>query len=123
MVSRQVPDLLTNGPPLDLQKVQRAYEGMSQDQLLAELTRINEALARQTRSVVTQNIQAVSGLDQPVVRSPRMDAPSRPADPDPQRSRPSQPTALDLLISGRRMGPRLAQRLAMASARAARGGR
>jgi len=123
MASKLVPDLLTNGPPLDWRKVERAYAGMSQEQLLTELTRINEALARQTRSVVTANIQQVSGLDQPVVRSPRMDALSRPADHEARRSQPSKPTALDLLISGRRMGPRLAQKLAAASARAARGNR
>ncbi len=101
----------------DWKMVERAYEGMSQERLLAELTRINEALATQTRSVVTANLTQPD-LDQPVIRSQRMDAPSRPPDHERQRSQPSQPGALDLLISGHRMGPRLARKLTLASARA-----
>ncbi len=100
----------------DWKMVERAYEGMSQDRLLEELTRINGLLATQTRSVVTQQIQP--DLDQPVIRSQKMDVPSRPPDHERRPSPPSQPGALDLLISGHRMGPRLARKLTLASARA-----
>jgi len=117
MAWKPVPSLpLSEQKPLDLTTLEKAYAGWTTDQLLEELTRINGQLETQTRSVVTSQLQP--DLDQPVVRSPRMVALSRPPDHDPQRSRPSQPTALDLLISGSRMGPRLARKLAIASARA-----
>ena len=120
MAWKPVPNLRMSETPPDWKTIERAYAGMSQDQLLEQLTRINEALGHQTRLDVTQQIRSrvASDLDQPVIRSPKTDAQSRPADHDRQRSRPSQPTALDLLISGKRMGPRLAQRLTLASARA-----
>ncbi len=102
----------------DWKMVERAYEGMSRDRLLAELTRINEALATQTRSVVSQQITYQPDLDLPVIRSQKTEGPSRPPDHERRPSQPSQPGALDLLISGHRMGPRLARKLTLASARA-----
>ncbi len=117
MVWKPVPDLPMNERTLDLTVLERAYQGWSAEELLAELTKINGLLATQTRSVVTQQMRPPD-LDQPVIRSQTTVAPSRPADLEPQRFRPPQPSALDLLISGHRMGPRLAQKLAMASARA-----
>jgi hypothetical protein len=117
MESKLVPGSLMRDRQPDWKTLERAYAGWSADQLIAELTKINALLATQTRSVVTNQMQPPD-LDQPVIRSQTMDAPSRPADLEPLRSRPPQPSALDLLISGQRMGPRLAQKLAMASARA-----
>ena len=118
MAWKPVPNLpLSDQKPLDLTLLEKAYRGWTAEQCLEELTRINLALATQTRSVVTAQMQPPD-LDQPVVRSQTMDAPSRPADHERRPSHQSQPTAVDLLISGRRMGPRLAQKLTLASARA-----
>lgn len=119
MASRLEPDLPMSDRLPDWSTIERAYERMDRDQLLAELTRINGLLATQTRSVVSANVQ-LPDLDQPVLRSPRMAAPSRPSDHERRASRPSPPTALDLLISGGRMGPRLATKLMLASARSRR---
>jgi hypothetical protein len=59
----------------------------------------------------------VANIDQPVLQSRRTGDPSRPADRGLPPSQRSQPGALDLLISGRRIGPRLAAKLVQASAK------
>jgi len=115
MALKLEPDLPMSERLPDWKMVERAYEGMSRERLLAELTRINEALATQTRSAVTQ--QLMPDLDQPVIRSQRTADPSRPPDRGHPPSQTPPPGALDLLISGHRMGPRLASKLALASAR------
>jgi len=117
MALKLEPDLPMSERLPDWKILERAYEGWSSERLLEELTRINALLATQTRSVVTANIQQPD-LDQPVIRSPKMADLSRPPDHDRQRSQTPQPTAVDLLIGGKRMGPRLAQKLTLASARA-----
>lgn len=117
--SKLVPPSLMSETRPDWQAVERAYRSMSPERLLEELTRINSLLGHQTRSVVSANLSQylMHDLDQPVQRSPRTADLSRPADREPRPSQKSQPGALDLLITGRRIGPRLAAKLVQASAR------
>ena len=110
---------------------QRTLERMSQDQLRAELTRINALLEQQSRMAIRETIEHgtsvalsdwIQSLDRPVLRSTAPELPSsnsargRAAQASP-RSRP--PSPLDLLAKSARMGPRLAAKLVAASARSA----
>lgn len=106
----------------DWNAVERAYQAMTTDQLLAELARVGSLLERQTRSGVSSLLQdqVSRGLDQPVTRRTTSGVPSPPSDRGRPPSPRSQPGALDLLISGRRIGPRLAAKLVQASSRGPR---
>lgn len=115
---KPVPSLPMNDRLPDWAAVERAYSQMPRERLLEELTRINSLLGHQTRSVVSANLQQhLESIDQPVLRSQRTADPSQPPDRGRPPSQRSQPGALDLLISGRRIGPRLAAKLVQASAR------
>lgn len=113
--------------PSEWAAVEKAIAGMSREQLLAELSRIGGGLESRQRTTMSDLLSSMtSDLDRPVGHdqpSMRKDDPSRPADrgrASSQSSRPSPPGALDLLITGRRIGPRLASRLVRTSAAAAR---
>lgn len=101
--------------------VERAIASLTPEQTLAQLAVVNGELSQQRRSLVTEAIQeSVAELDRPVLRQPttaeRSPRQDRGLASSPISHRPS-PGALDLLISSRRIGPRLAARMVQASAR------
>lgn len=96
-----------------------ALERMSSSQLTQELTRINALMQQQAQSTTESLLRAkLEQESQPHASSTRTPDPS----PDQDRGRPTtrspQPSPLDLLAASSRMGPRLAARLTLASARA-----
>jgi hypothetical protein len=95
---------------------------MSPDQLLAHLTQINAAMEadRQTRmaSLLASRSEHLSSLDQPVLSSTATATRPSPMDRAAAPSPSPALSAVDLLASSQRLGPKLAQRLLMASARA-----
>ena len=103
------------------QGVERAIARMSPEEAMRQLAHVNGLLSQQRRSLVTDELMAsVQELDRPVLRptseerrSPSQDRGRASFPTSPQRS----PGALDLLISARRVGPRLAARMVQASAR------
>lgn len=119
--------------PLDPAEIASAFEGyqqtiqtMPRDQLLAELARVNGLLESQSSNLLTSQLwqashSAIDRLDQPpeptsmTTGSSRFDAdPERPASrPSPEPSR-----AISLLAGTGRLGPRLAAKLVVSSARA-----
>lgn len=121
MALRLESDLQSLEVPIEWQGLDRTYARMTIPELLDELGRINSQQERRTRLDVSQMLsERMSEVDQPVVRSPRTDAPSLTRDQERRPSPTPQPGALDLLISGRRVGPKLAARLVMASAKSRR---
>jgi len=101
--------------------VEKAIARMTPDELMTRLEHVNGLLSQQRRSLVTSELtSAVQELDRPVLRPTREERSSPSRDrgqsSSPTSPRPS-PGALDLLISSRRVGPRLAARMVQASAR------
>lgn len=88
------------------------------ERLSALLTEVSTALQLQTRDQISSTLSAYSATqDRPVQRSMPRVAPS-PGRPDPRPEPSRQPAAWELLSSSRRLGPRLAAKLTIASARA-----
>jgi hypothetical protein len=101
------------------QSLQRAYQGLSTEQLMDHLSRINSLLEQQARLAITQDLGAdIARSDQPAIRSPLTGAPSPPQVPAPRPS-PTQPiSAFDRYLISRRVGPRVAARIIRGQARA-----
>lgn len=101
----------------------RALELMGQGpdglaRLSAHLTEVSTRLEAETRSAISQTLLAyTASQDHLVQRSTR--TPVRSPAPDRSSPPPSspRPSALDLLASKQRWGPRLAQKLVLAEAR------
>lgn len=115
-------------PRLTDAQVRASYRGyatalgsLTVPQLIAEADRVAALLESQRQTAMTSEmLQArVSSLDSPDQASDPMALPSPESDDRPSRrsttSTPEQPWAL---LSGSRIGPRLAQKLVLASARA-----
>ena len=108
----------------DWSALSRAYARMSPEQLLSHLTGINAQLQAQNRSMISRTLEdVVSDLDRPVPRRQATVDPYQPPDRGhpPSQSQTRSPSALDLLASHERIGPRLATKLMKASAKAQRG--
>ena len=101
---------------------ERALERLTPQQLMEQLTAINSGLQPQPTSTLSNLLlDRLHSADQPVVSSTTKATPSS-ADRDrPAASRPSPPPSpIELLSRSQRLGPRLAAKLVLASARAAR---
>lgn len=110
----------------------KAWEGyrrslalMTNDELSVLLSSLNRQLQEQATSMLSSTLsESLHAIDRPVLSSTPMAIPSasppmdRGARPSPQQ----QEGALDLLARQRRLGPRVAGKLVMAQARAARRG-
>lgn len=129
----QLPTLLQPPTaPLHPSEIAEAFEsyqqtltGMSTPQLLAELARVNDLLQAQSSSLLTSQLwqashSAIDRLDQ--AQEPMSMTSPSPSEPDPSRptSRPPQEPskAISLLAGTGRLGPRLAAKLVVSSARA-----
>ena len=87
------------------------------ERLSALLTEVSAKLQQEATSTISQTLLAyASNQDRPVLRSTRTVARSPQADRAVPTSRTS-PSAIDLLASQQRMGPRLASKLVLAEAR------
>jgi hypothetical protein len=119
--------------PLDPTEIASAFEGyqqtiqtMPRDQLLAELARVSALLESQSSNLLTSQLwqashSAIDRLDQAQEpMSMTMDSSRFGADPERPASRPSpEPSrAISLLAGTGRLGPRLAAKLVVSSARA-----
>ena len=114
---RDLPELPSPGP--EWEGLQRHYEQLTMEALTAELARINSLQESLSRSSVSAMLdRAISSLDQPVLRSRRTAVPSRSPDRGQPTTSPSPLSALDRLLTSSRMGPRLAAKVTIASARA-----
>jgi hypothetical protein len=106
------------------QAYQRWLAMLDQQQLASHLTEINAQLQSQATARILSTSQALSDyrqtVDRPVVSSTPTASPSSLMDRarEPFPGSPA-PDALSLLSSSQRLGPRLAARLVLASARAA----
>lgn len=112
-------------PPQEYQTwggYRQALARMSTPQLMELLATINGQLAaerdRRLSSILGLSSTVTEGLDQPVLSSTRMATQHSPMDRGAPPSTFPQPSAVDLLASSQRLGPKLAQRLMLASARA-----
>lgn len=128
---RTLSSLPELGPPDSEEAIRRSFEGyrmslasLTPDQLMAHLTQINLALQEQARASLAATVSEplsdyLEKIDRVVLRS----TPSEIQSPSPRglaaqgspSSRP--PSPLDLLASSNRLGPRLAAKLVVASAR------
>lgn len=98
---------------------EQALSRLSPEQLMAQLTAINSGLQAQSTWPVQSLLEArLQSADQPLVRSvPKVSRPSM--DRAAAAASPSlPPSSLDLLSRSQRLGPRLAAKLVLASARA-----
>lgn len=125
--------LLPPTAPLDPTEIAASFEGyrqtlatMSQPALLAELARVSALLQAQSSNLLTSQLwqashSAIDHLDQ-APEPTSMTMPSSPSEGDPSRpaSRPTpEPSrAINLLAGTGRLGPRLAAKLVVSSARA-----
>jgi len=100
----------------------QALATLSPEQLMGLLTSINgqlqEERARQMASTLASSQSLEGALDRPVLSSTRMATQRSPMDRGTPPSTFRPPSAVDLLSSSQRLGPKLAQRLMLASARA-----
>lgn len=117
-------------PPDNETEIRRSFEGfrlalaqMTPEQLMGQLTTINAALEAEARTrlaaTVSEPLSAyIEKLDRVVLRSTPSEIPSpSPRDRGDPRFPSRQPSPLDLLASSARLGPRLAAKLVVASAR------
>ena len=103
------------------QSYQRWLASQTQEQLADHLTGINAALQAQSTTLLTSQLLSDyhRTIDQPVLSSMPMELPSSLTERARELSPASQrPDALALLSQSQRLGPRLAARLVLASARA-----
>jgi len=115
-------------PPISEDETRRLYEGyertlgrMSQAQLMAELTRVNAALASSTSPALLPDLATkVADEYRPLARSSRTASPTPPSSTEDRGREPSQPSpsALDLLAGRANLSRRVAGRLVLAQARA-----
>lgn len=121
----------TSLEPLSLPQEHQTWQGyrqalatLSPQQLMELLTTINGQLTmereRRMASILSSSPSLSEVLDQPVLSSTRMATQRSPMDRGVPPSTFPQPSAVDLLASSQRLGPKLAQRLMLASARAVR---
>jgi len=100
----------------------RALASLSPSELMALLATINTGLTaereRRMASILTSSPSMAEALDRPVLSSTRMATQRSPMDRGVPPSQFQQQSAVDLLASSQRLGPKLAQRLMIASARA-----
>ena len=100
----------------------RALASLSPPELMALLATINTGLTaereRRMASILTSSPSMAEALDRPVLSSTRMATQRSPMDRGVPPSQFQQQSAVDLLASSQRLGPKLAQRLMIASARA-----
>jgi hypothetical protein len=102
---------------------ERSLSRLSNDQLLSLLTTLNSQLQEQaTSSISTTLLASLEAADRPVLSSTPTATLSDypPMDRGVRASPQQQPGALDLLARSRRLGPRVAGKLVLAQARAAR---
>lgn len=99
-----------------------ALSRLSTTQLMELLTSINGQLVaereRQMSSILASSRSSEEALDRPVLSSTRTATPRSPMDRGVPPSQFRPPSAVDLLSASQRLGPKLAQRLMIASARA-----
>lgn len=122
------PPMASSSPPrineLEIDASARAYEqslkSLTIPQLHSLLAQINGQLqAQATASVTALLTERLAQESQPLERSTRMPTRSSPPMDRGQAPSPSRPPSpLELLVSGNRIGPRLAGRLVLSSARA-----
>lgn len=125
MASSQRRGLQPLSPPQEYRTwdgYRRALAALSPTQLMELLTSINGQLVaereRQMSSILASSQSSVEALDRPVLSSTRMATQRSPMDRGALPSTFPQPSAVDLLSASQRLGPKLAQRLMLASARA-----
>lgn len=102
---------------------QQALSSLTPESLMAELGRVNALLEAQSSNLLTSRLwqeshSRIDTLDQaqePTWMSPSDQAPDRPTSP---LSPPTQPSAISLLAGTGRLGPKMAAKLVLSSARA-----
>jgi hypothetical protein len=125
MVSSQRSSLEPLSPPQEFETwagYRRSLATLSPDQLISLLTTINGQLQedriRRMESILSSSQSLEGALDRPVLSSTRLATQHSPMDRGVPPSTFQQPSAVDLLSASQRLGPKLAQRLMLASARA-----
>lgn len=116
-------------PPADPAEERRLWDAyrtmlsrMTPEQLMDHASRNAALLQSQARAMTSMTLSDFrTGMDNPVLQRPSMAPPSSTDRPAQASQRSLQPSALDLLSSSHRLGPALATKLIVASARRSKG--